>query len=290
MNRTMRIFAIAVLFFLVACSEKERSTMDSEKPSNVIALSASSVTTAASDVSAASGVTAIFGVTVISGVAAVSFPRLAEKVKNCDPTAGPISDMCPIPPSLTWWKCDEWPPEERQVPTEEQKQRLLKFAVGIFSPEVPGDYSSSVPRNVLIKRFGQPASTSSTERLAYDPGDPMEIVTNWEYRGFKITTVASKPKPDELSIEKGEIFGEEVSLLYGVRVGQPIDRWVQQFGRPKCGESQGANAKEYHLNYEPDEENFIPCDVGSCLVNYSIGLILDVSGKVKRMYWSYPMM
>ncbi len=56
MNRTMRIFAICVSFSLAACSEKERSVMDSEMPRNVIALAASSVTIAASEVSAASGI------------------------------------------------------------------------------------------------------------------------------------------------------------------------------------------------------------------------------------------
>jgi hypothetical protein len=144
----------------------------------------------------------------------VSCPLLAEEVKNCDPAAGPVNDMCPIPPSLTWWKCDEWPPEERQVPTAEQQHRLLKFAVGIFSPELPGDYSSAIPRKVLETRFGQPLSTRSKERLAYDPGDPMEIVTTWEYREYRITTVASKPKPDELSIEGRNLWCECIPSLW----------------------------------------------------------------------------
>lgn len=59
MKQTMQIIAIAVLFFLAACSEKERSTMNSEKLSNVIALSASSITSTVSEVHAESGVTAI---------------------------------------------------------------------------------------------------------------------------------------------------------------------------------------------------------------------------------------
>lgn len=53
MNRTMQTIAMAILSFLVACSEKDRSTMDSEKPSNAIALAASSVTTASSGVATA---------------------------------------------------------------------------------------------------------------------------------------------------------------------------------------------------------------------------------------------
>ncbi|MFZ2162413.1 MAG: hypothetical protein WAW02_09370 [Sideroxyarcus sp.] len=57
MKQTMQLIAIVLLFFLVACSEKERSTMNSEKTSNVIALSASSVTSAVSEVYAQSGVT-----------------------------------------------------------------------------------------------------------------------------------------------------------------------------------------------------------------------------------------
>jgi hypothetical protein len=117
-----------------------------------------------------------------------------------------------------------------------------------------GNPSSAISHKTLLKHFGQPLNVSTNERLAYDPGDPMEIITNWKYRGFRITTIASKPKPDDLVIEEGEISGANVSLLFGVRVGQPIDQWVKIFGRPKCSESHVANSKEFTLVYEPESE------------------------------------
>jgi hypothetical protein len=221
---------------------------------------------------------------------------LAEEVKNCNPGTGHVDSLCSAEPSSTWWKCEGWPPEDRQQITAEEKHRLETFALEIFSPKLPGygpGYSSAIPRNVLIKRFGQPLSTKSIERNAYDPGDPMEIVTTWEYPGFRITTIASKPKPDMLGIEWGQIFGANVSLRYGVRIGQPIDRWVKQFGQPKCSEGHSANEKEIHLVYEQEGELFIPSIEDksmSLLETYQIDLFLDGSGKVKRLSWSHPMM
>ncbi len=54
MKQTMRMIAVGVLFFLVACSEKERTTMDLEKAGKVVTLAASDVTTASSAASSTS--------------------------------------------------------------------------------------------------------------------------------------------------------------------------------------------------------------------------------------------
>jgi hypothetical protein len=184
--------------------------------------------------------------------------------------------------------CEEYP-QELQV-TAKQRSRADDFGLRIFSPELPGYGPTyfTFTRSNLLKRFGQPLRTKSRERLAYDPGDPMEILTTWEYRGFRITTRASKPKPDEVQLEEGEIFGANISLRYGVRIGQTIDRWVRQFGQPNCSERHLANEEEFHLVYESD---YSPCGRNTtCDGPYQVDMFLDGSGKVKSIKWSYPMM
>jgi hypothetical protein len=213
---------------------------------------------------------------------AVSCPLLAAEERNCDPRAGLIDGSCHVePPRPPWWTCSEntyLTPQELQV-TAEQQRRLDEFGLSIFSPALPGyrRQDSRFTRSDLIKRFGQPLSTRSKERLPYDPTDPMEIVTTWEYRGFRITTVASKPNPEVFWLDEGEIFDARVSLRYGVRVGQSIHRWVKQFGRPNCSEGVPQHGQR-HLFYD------------SQYYSAQIELYLDPSGKVQRMRWSYPMM
>jgi hypothetical protein len=66
-------------------------------------------------------------------------------------------------------------------------------------------------------------------------------------------------------------------------VGQPIERWVRQFGRPNCGER--------HLVY--DGEAYFACGENKdvpCVATYRIELFLDDSGRVRRMQWSHPML
>ena len=222
----------------------------------------------------------------------LSCPLLAEEVRYCDPAAGLAGGLCPVEQSI-WWTCGGHPRQEQRA-TAKQREHLEKFGLGIFFPELPNyglEHSSAILRNDLIKRFGKPLNTSSKERLAYDPGDPMEIVTTWEYRGFRITTVASKPKPDEFGIEQGEIYDASISLRYGVRIGQPIDQWAKQFGRPSCREEGLVNGKEYRLNYSG--EHFFACGENKdmpCVSTYDIDLVLDASGKVQRIWWSHPML
>jgi hypothetical protein len=189
-----------------------------------------------------------------------------------------------------WWNCDAWPPEERHIPSEKQKQQLIAFSTGIFSPELPGDPSSYLTHNDLVKRFGRPLTVTSKERLAYDPGDPKEIVSIWKYPGFSITMVAFKTSPDKMSIEEGEISGKNVPLLFNLRIGQSIERWAKTFGKPDCSGSQAIKNEEFTLLYESDGNNYIPCSEGSCFISYAIRITVDTNGKVKRMHWSYPMM
>lgn len=233
----------------------------------------------------------MFRIAVILLVA-VSCPLLAEEERNCDPRAGLVDGSCYVePPRPPWWTCES-NTYDKQHATPEQQRRLENFGLGIFSPALPGygPQDSKFTRSDLVKRFGQPLSTRSEERRPYDPYDPMEILTSWEYRGFRIVTVASKPSPDVFWLEEGEIFDANVSLRDGVRIGQSIDRWTRQFGQPNC--SQGVPPfSQRHLVY--DGQYYFACgkdkDV-SCVATYQIELFLDGSGKVQRMRWSHPML
>jgi len=198
------------------------------------------------------------------------------------------------PTNKPWWTCDEdtyLTPEDRRV-SAQQLRRLEDFGLGIFSPALPGygRQDSKFTRSDLIKRFGPPLSTRSVERLPYDPSTPMEVVTAWEYSGFRITTVASKPNPEELWIDEGEIFDATVSLRYGVRIGQSIQQWARQFGRPNC--IQGVPPfSQRHLVY--DGQYYFACGKDKsvpCVATYQIELYLDGSGKVNSMRWSHPML
>lgn len=200
----------------------------------------------------------------------------------------PASEPCVAQPAPFWWQCGQSSPEDQSPSTTEQEQRLTKFAFGIFSSAITDAQSPKIPRKTLLTLLGTPISTKETERNPYDPGDPTEIVTTWEYSGFNITTVASKPKPDQLSIEMGTVTGTDVPLLFRLRIGQSIDRWIYQFGKPVCEHEQSSDNKEFSLVYHKTIS--VPCKIGSCVATYRIELLLDGSGKVKRLHWSYPML
>jgi len=193
-----------------------------------------------------------------------------------------------------WWTCGEntyLTSEDRRV-SDQQKRRLEDFGLGIFFPALPGygPQDSKFTRSALMKRFGRPLRTRSGERLPYDPSDPIEIATTWEYRGFRITTVARRPNPEVLWLDEGEIFDSKIPLRYGVRVGQPIHQWTQRFGRPNCNLGVPPHSQR-HLVY--DGEYYFACgedkDV-SCVATYQVELYLDGSGRVQRMRWSHPML
>ncbi len=225
-----------------------------------------------------------------SGLAQVSSPRDVARYKL-------LCDGVPCrtkPLHQPWWICDETTystPQDRKV-TEAQQRRLEKFGLTIFSPALPGYglQNSRFTRADLMKRFGQPLSTKSAERLPYDPSDPVEVVTTWEYRGLRLTTVASKPHPDVLWIDQGEVFDASVPLLYGVRIGQSIGQWTRQFGRPNCNVGVPPHSQP-HWVY--GGEYYFACGRDkkvSCVATYRIELYLDASGKVQRMKWSHPML
>jgi hypothetical protein len=219
---------------------------------------------------------------------AVSCPLSAAEERNCNPAVGLVDGTCHTePPRPAWWTCDAdtySTPQERQV-TAEQQRRLEDFGLRIFSPALPGygPQDFRFTRSAVIKRFGHPLSTRSRERLPYDPTDPMEIITTWEFSGFRITTVAGKPHPDVFQLDEGEAFDAKVPLRHGVRIGQSIDRWTRQFGRPNCSRGHPVYDGEYYFACGKNK------DV-SCVATYQIELFVDGAGKVQRMKWSHPML
>jgi hypothetical protein len=186
-----------------------------------------------------------------------------------------------------WWKCrggTDSRPKERKA-SADQERRLSDFGLGIFSPELPGYGAefTTFSRTDLTRRFGPPLSTESTERRPRGATEPMEILTNWQYRGFKIVTVASKSNPDALTVERGEVFDAKVALRHGVRVGQPIDLWVRQFGRPGC--------RNGHLVYRGEHRFACGRDKAStCVSTYRIELFLDGAGRVRLIAWDHPVL
>jgi hypothetical protein len=221
----------------------------------------------------------------------VACPALAAAQRNCDPRAGLVDGSCVVVRPVPWWKCED-NTYDKQRGNPEQQRRLENFGLGIFSPELPGygPQDFKFTRSALIKRFGQPLTTSSKERQPYDPSDPTEILTSWEYRGFRIVTVASKPSPDVLWLEEGEIFDAKVSLQYGVRIGQSIDRWTRQFGQPDCRQGIPPHSQR-HVEYAG--QYYFACGKDKdmpCVATYQIELYPDGAGRVQRIRWSHPML
>jgi len=220
-------------------------------------------------------------------VAIISNPALAHEERNCDPRAGLVDGSCYVPRTVPWWTCEEdtqLNSRQREV-TAAQQQRLEKLSLTLFASTVP-DYRPDAPgasRSDMIALFGQPVGTMS-EILPLDPlGDPSEterwIRITWKFAGVAITTIGPQSDPDRFWVDSGEISGAKVSLPYGVRVGQPVDRWKRQFGQPNC--IYGHPTYESHFPYGEDAGLFGP-------PLYQIVLFVDKAGKVRRISWDHP--
>jgi hypothetical protein len=220
-------------------------------------------------------------------IAIIPCPAVAHEARNCDPRAGLVDGSCYVPRSVPWWKCEDNTQltlRQREV-TSAQQQRLEKLSLTLFASTVP-DYRPDAPgvsRGDIVALFGQPGSTES-ETLPLDPlGDPSDtqrwISTTWKFPGLKITTIGPQTSPDRFWVESGEISGAKVSLPYGVRVGQPIDRWKREFGQPNC--IDGRPTYESHFPYGEELWFFGPA-------LYRIVLFVDKAGKVRRISWDHP--
>jgi len=181
-----------------------------------------------------------------------------------------------------WWRCSctaDCPLTPLRTP--DQQRRLEDFGRDRFIPAPGPDRADrTFPPSELIARFGPPLRTRS-EKIREVPQDPDDksllVVTTWEYRGFRIVTQAAESEPDLLWMESGEAFDEKLSLGHGVGLGQPIEQWERQFGRPNCGP---AHSVVYKWDVCPTEDD--------CSLDFQVLLRLDTSGKVEHMEWSGP--
>jgi len=178
----------------------------------------------------------------------------------------------------------DFTPAETDI-TPAQKRALEDFALSIFAPELPGygTEAHSVSRRDLLARFGRPTAAASRERAPHDPTDPTEIVTQWEFPGLRITTIASQPRPDVFQIERGEVFDAKVALRQGLRIGQPLALWVRKLGLPTCSNGRWAYSGEHYFACGAKKDI-------SCVATYQVDLVLDPARKVERIKWSHPML
>ena len=206
-----------------------------------------------------------------------------------------LSQLQPKPPQGPWWKCEgdySGPPR-----TPDQQRRLEDFGLDRFSPKFPDPdrMDDKLSRSDLIKWFGRPLRTNS-RNIPRDPRDPYDKViwevTTWEYSGFRITTAADESNPDEVWIQGGEVFDAKVSVGHGVRVGQSIEQWERQFGRPTCRPEQVSPFGRERFAYEW-EASYFACNEDKaypCAGAYEVELHIDGSGTVTRMTWSLASM
>ena len=227
-------------------------------------------------------------------------PEEYERTKvSSDQARDPIHPQHRLGPTLVvvrkpegpWWKCqgdnDDGPPR-----TPDQQRRLEDFGLDRFSPKAPGPNRTDqrLSRGDLMKRFGQPLRTSS-KKIPRDRQDPydkaLRIITTWEYPGFRIVTAAEESSPNVLWIESGEFFDAKISLDHAVGVGQSIEQWERQFGRPQCRMDEEPPLRR-HFQYEW-EASYFACTEDKtyrCQGAYQMELYIDASGKVVRMTWS----
>jgi len=200
-----------------------------------------------------------------------------------------LSQLRPKPQG-PWWKCDGDYPEPPATP--DQKRRLEEFGLDRFSPKAPGPdrMDESFSRSDLTKSFGQPLRTRSTKVMTrpQDPSDKpvLQEITTWEYPGFTIITVADASSPDVLLIDEGEVLDAKVSLGHGVGVGQSIERWERQFGRPGCHSQEEPPFRHFAYRWEA---SYFACSEDKtygCAGAYEMKLYIDTSGRVMRMKWS----
>lgn len=179
-----------------------------------------------------------------------------------------------------WWTCQY--DEEPKPRTPEQQRRLENFSRDRFSLKASGsDRRDAVfSRSDLVRVFGPPLDVAR-KKVPRDPQDPtdktLRIATTWKYRGLTIVTVAEESSPDRLSISEGDVYDAGIVLGSGVGVGQPIDQWERQFGRPRCTVAEMSELSQYNGRhaFEYGWEDRVG----------EMRIITDASGKVVRVTW-----
>jgi len=89
-----------------------------------------------------------------------------------------------------------------------------------------------------------------------------------------------------LWVEGGEVFDAKVPLGQGVAVGQSIEQWPRQFGRPDCLPGY-APYKPGRFEYLWEASYFACTENNTCGGAYRMELQIDAVGKVVRVTWSF---
>jgi hypothetical protein len=198
-----------------------------------------------------------------------------------------IPDPEPPKPPGPWWECGGENLGANVTP--EQQRRLVASGRERFSL-TPGDgpgrrwYSAAD----VLKRFGKPDLTRNDtvvfRAMTPDEKDHVILVTSWDYPGFRILTGAAPARPAVLWIRSVEVFDARVALLHGLRVGQSIDQWERELGRPECDELVSGRSSALSDSWTAD---YFACAPGeSCREeNYNLALEIDAGGAVTKVIW-----
>jgi len=124
--------------------------------------------------------------------------------------------------------------------------------------------------------------------LCFGPFNSLEKAEEWT---GEVERLHRGIETEEVS-KSGEVFDAKVSVGHGVRVGQSIEQWERQFGRPTCRPEQVSPFGRERFAYEW-EASYFACNEDKaypCAGAYEVELHIDGSGTVTRMTWSLASM
>ena len=168
---------------------------------------------------------------------------------------------------------------------EKQRKQLYLFVMQIFQRPLPGlEHGSNwVKRRDIMRRFGTAHRISEREFLTRDPYDPPYVETAFEFDGIRIIAhsprIADGTKADLLQVSKVDVTSSVIQLKYGIRVGQPLMRFVQLFGEVEEGHLTPEKATYSDVAYYACGERK---DI-TCVVAYELELVLDQEQRVRKV-------
>ncbi len=172
---------------------------------------------------------------------------------------------------------------------ETKKRSLDTFGFEIFNRKLAGhnDGYHRVRVAEIVKKFGEPMKTNSVLRDHPDPSPdgPLqyeELV--WYYDGLviqmKSPIISSKSQAaHEVWIERVVISSSIYALANGLRIGQPISKFVDTLGDPTRRSSFGI---EYDIDNEVEvRPNFVE------VTPYQIAIKVDRDDNVREVEWTW---
>jgi len=135
-----------------------------------------------------------------------------------------------------------------------------------------------------MSRFGTPHRVSHRpcQDSDPDPSDPPCVETTFEFNGVKIVADASHPADGSrelLRVHTVEVTTAAIELKYGLRVGQPLAKFIELFGESRDGALTAEMAGYDDVAYFACGENK---DI-TCAVSFGLGLTLDQKQRVRKV-------